>query len=280
MKTLSSTLEAFYAGGKQTVATCWKITRKDGIVLSYTTHQEALVIASITYSPIQSLEQSVSETTSELERDSLSVNGAMIASNIDRADLLSGKFDNAEIELFQVNYADVTMGTNQLRRGNLAEIKLDDLQFTAEIRGLSERLRKVVGRLAFITCDADLGDTRCGVNLDTFTDGRIATTVTSVTNNRQFTCSTLTPAVGWFDNGKATFTSGLNAGLAFNVKSYTAGGVIVLTRTPPYTISLADGVTVEVGCLKRFAEDCTTKFANHGRFRGFHFIPGIDKMNL
>ena len=42
MRTLPPELAAAIAGPVTTLATCWRLTRKDGIVLGFTDHDEAL----------------------------------------------------------------------------------------------------------------------------------------------------------------------------------------------------------------------------------------------
>ena len=60
--------------------------------------------------------------------------------------------------------------------------------------------------------------------------------------------------------------------------AHTAGGSIELQEPMPYAIAAADQATFFAGCLKRATEDCTTKFANIVRFRGFPKLPGQDQM--
>ena len=44
-------------------------------------------------------------------------------------------------------------------------MKREGQAFTAEVRGLSERLAQESGRLYTATCSADLGDGRCSIDL-------------------------------------------------------------------------------------------------------------------
>jgi hypothetical protein len=46
----------------------------------------------------------------------------------------------------------------------------------------------------------------------------------------------------------------------------------------PYPIVTGDACTLYAGCMKRFIEDCKTKFDNTVRFRGFPFVPGDDQI--
>ena len=53
-----------------------------------------------------------------------------------------------------------------LAKGTLGEVRREGAAFTAELRGLSQRLDEETGRLYTATCSADLGDARCTIDLD------------------------------------------------------------------------------------------------------------------
>jgi hypothetical protein len=49
MKTISTALAEHLAGDVTTLATCWKITRRDGVVLGFTDHVRDLDVDGVTY---------------------------------------------------------------------------------------------------------------------------------------------------------------------------------------------------------------------------------------
>jgi hypothetical protein len=89
---------------------------------------------------------------------------------------------------------------------------------------------------------------------------------------------TVTPfgTSGYFEHGVITFTSGLNAGISREVKSY-APGTIVLQLPFPYQSAIGDGYTMTAGCDKANTT-CKVKFSNLLNFRGEPHLPGIDKL--
>lgn len=106
-----------------------------------------------------------------------------------------------------------------LAKGRLGEVRREGTAFTAELRGLSDRLAQDSGRLYSATCSADLGDSRCKIDL---TDAAFhgSGTVVALSATSTFTASGLDSFDdGWFTAGKLTFTGGANAGLAVEVKS-------------------------------------------------------------
>lgn len=275
MKTISAALKAHLAQEVTTVATCMLVTRLDGAVFGFTDHSQDLLVSGVTYLASTGYTQSAIKTTSALNVDNLETVAWLDASSITDADMLAGLWDYAQVEIFLVNYADLTMGTMQLRKGWLGQINTGRTAFSAELRGMMQPLQQDVGRIYTASCDADLGDARCGVNLVTFT---VTGTVTSVTSQAAFADSSRTEADGLFQYAKLTWTGGLNAGLSMEVKSYMqAGGVFSLQQSMPYAVTVGDAYSVYSGCDKQ-RSTCVATFNNVVNFRGFPDVPGQDRM--
>lgn len=277
MKSVGASLLAHMQGEVTTLCTCWKVTRTDGQVFGFTDHSENLTISGITYSASTGYTATAIKSTSALNVDNLDVQGALDSSTITDGDLLAGLWDFATVEIFLVNYADTSMGSMNLRKGNIGNVQTGRGAFVTELRGMMQRLQQAVGRLIMPACNADLGDARCGVNLGTFPNGTVPDTITSVVSNRNFICSSLAPVSGWFDGGLVTFTSGLNDGLQMEVKAYATGGAILLFLPMPYTVQVGDTITITAGCDKAHTT-CNSKFSNTINFRGFPHLPGIGRI--
>src|SRR5690606_8561762 len=69
------------------------------------------------------------------------------------------------IEIFLVDWSNPESRL-LLRAGNLGEVRREDSAFSAEVRGIAHRLDEERGRIFAATCDADLGDARCTIDLD------------------------------------------------------------------------------------------------------------------
>lgn len=269
MKSISGPLLAHIQSEVTTLATCWKITRKDATVMGFTTHIDDLVISGVTYqSDVGSYAASAIRSTSDLSVDNLDLGAVFDSAAITEADLLAGKYDYASVEIFAVNYADLSMGTLPLRAGTLGEVSAEGGSFNAELRGLAQALQQVIGRTYSKRCDADLGDSRCTITLAAYT---VTGTVSSFSSKSVFVGSSVPTRAG----GKLTWTSGLNSGLFMEVKSLS-GSTITLVQPMPYAIAATDAYSVYAGCDKLPAT-CKTVFNNIINFQGFPFIPGPDK---
>jgi uncharacterized phage protein (TIGR02218 family) len=152
------------------------------------------------------------------------------------------------------------------------------LAFVAEVRSLAHLLNQTVGRTFQHACDAELGDARCGVDLD---DPAFKATgsVTSVIGDRSFAASGLGGfAAGWFTLGRLSWTGGANTGRLAEVASHdvvSGARRLTLLEAPVRPIAVSHDFVVRAGCDKR-VETCRDRFANAVNFRGFPHIPGQD----
>jgi uncharacterized phage protein (TIGR02218 family) len=277
---ISAELDAFYAAGGPTIARIVKMTRRDGLVLAVTLdHDQDITFEAVTYKPVFGMSPSTVETSSSLNVDNLDAKGALLALGINAADIDAGLWDLCDVRVMRVNWADLTMGAEKIKRGNFGEISIGRGTFSNEIRGITQKLAQTLGDVVSPSCNADLGDTRCGIEMvegsRKFSGVAVSTIVAA---QRAFTASGLTQTAGFFDGGKVTWTTGLNTGLSKEIKTHTAGGHIELQEPMPYSVAITDQGTFFTGCLKRFTEDCLGKFNNAPRFRGFPSIPGQDQM--
>ena len=272
MKALTAPTLAHLAQETTTLSTCWKVTRKDGQNYGFTDADHALTIDGILYKATSGYTRSAVSSDSALSVSNLDVDGILSDDAITDADLLSGRWDFAEIRIFQVNRNDLTQQIKQ-RRGWFGIVTVKENSFVVELRGLAQMLQSPAGKLYLASCRADLGDTACGVNVAALT---VAATITSLTNNRVFTATSLTQATGFFVGGLVTFTSGLNAGLSMEVRSF-ASGTITLQQPMPYEVVVSDTFTVYPGCDKSVAK-CRDTYNNIINFRGEPYVPGIDAL--
>lgn len=274
MRPITPNLTAHLQGEVTTLATCWKITRTDGVVKTFTDLDSDIVFASLTYFSIAGFTPSSVETKDNFSVDNVEVQGMFQAGYITAPDLLAGKYDFAEVEIFIVNYMDISQGRMLLRRGRLGEVTMQKDTFIAELRGLAENLQQTIGELYQPSCRAILGDSECKKVLTSFT---FTGTVTTVTSGLIFTSNALTQAAGYFTGGQITWTSGNNNGLKMEVKEF-ANKQVVLAQAMPYAIQVGNSFQIVAGCDKTH-QTCISKFNNIINFRGEPFVPGTDAIS-
>ena len=141
-----------------------------------------------------------------------------------------------------------------------------------------QRLNHVSGRLFENTCDADLGDERCRVDLNQQqfkTNGAVV----DLLDPQTFVVSGLTDySAGWFDRGLLRWTSGNNLNQQVEVDLQVKAGTqdkIRIWLPMPSPIAAGDTFSIIAGCDKQFVT-CREKFSNSVNNRGFPHIPGND----
>ncbi|WP_395408547.1 DUF2163 domain-containing protein [Pseudoduganella sp. UC29_106] len=276
---MSSELKAHFAQPVTSICHLVKMTRRDGFILAVTPdYDQNITFDGTTYISAFGVIPTAAETSAALNVDTMEVTGALQAMGVNEADIAAGLWDLCEVHPLRVNYMDLSMGAEILNRYTFGEISLGRSSFTAEFRGITQKLQQTLADVVSPTCNANLFDARCGV-LETEGVYKFSTqAITTATSQRQFTVSALTQDADFFTAGKVTFSSGANAGLSMEIKQHSAGGVIVLQEPMPYPVAEDDELTVWAGCRKRATEDCLGKFDNIIRFRGFNKIPGQDQM--
>ena len=277
MRIIPEDLQQRLDSGVTTLCRCWRLMRRDGIVQGFTDHDEDVPLDDIVCRAGTGLTASEATQQLGLAVGGSEISGALSDASLSEDDLAAGRYDAASVEVWLVDWSAPHLRM-LLARGVLGEIRRDGLAFTAELRGLSHRLAEESGRLFTATCAADLGDSRCGIDLDRpafLGSGMVAALVAT----SAFTASGLSGfADGWFTGGRLTFERGANAGLSVEVKTHRLDdGVATLTlwQTMPFPLAADDAFTVTAGCDKRF-QTCVTRFSNAANFHGFPHIPGND----
>jgi len=269
MRSISSSFQTHLDTGVTTLCHCWLLTLRDDTRYGFTDHDEPLAFDGVTFTPASGLDAGALQSATGLAADNIEVVGALSDDAITESDLERGRFDDAEADIFRVNWADPDSRV-LLFRGSLGETTRGPLAFSAELRGMAHRLDQPQGRAYLRRCDAELGDARCGVSL-----APVVGTVTAIAPHGTLTVTGL-PTGDAYTHGLLTWTSGANTGHASPVRDQS-GDALTLWSPPPDAIAPGDTFSATMGCDKRF-ETCRTRFANAPRFRGFPHMPGDDWM--
>lgn len=167
--TISAALAAHYAGSTHTLATLWKVTLDSGTVYGFTNHDVDITYLGTTYRAATGFSPTDVASASDLSVDNLDVQGVLTSPAITEADLHAGVWDFAAVVVMEVNWADLTMGHRPIRTGHIGEVSIDRGTFRAELRGMMQAYSRTLGELTSAGCRAQLGDSRCTVNLTPFT---------------------------------------------------------------------------------------------------------------
>ena len=152
------------AGGAARLCHVWLVTRQDGRRLGFTDHDEPLDIGGLRCSAASGWTAGAAQAELGLQPGSAAVTGALDAEAVDAAELDSGAWDGAAVELRRVDWERPDLFVS-LWKGRVARVTRTGEQFEAEVEGPLALLDRVAGRTYGRTCDAALGDARCRADL-------------------------------------------------------------------------------------------------------------------
>lgn len=275
MKNIPSALAAHYASPVTTLAHLWRIALTNGTVLCVTDQDQDIVFGGEKYIAAAGFTPTAVQTTSDLAVDNLNVEGLLALGMISTASVLAGDLDRASVTIRRCNYASIADGTELLRQGWIGQVTTTKAGFNAELRGLIQLLQQPVGVALLPSCGADLGDSKCGVNLAARTASGTVGAVTSA--GRAWVDASLAGTTAdYYTYGVVTWLTGGNAGRRMEVKSYDkTTGAIELQQPMAVEVVTGDTYNIVPGCDKTLGT-CTNRFSNAANFRGFAHIPGPD----
>ncbi len=277
MKNIDPALDQHLSGTVTTLCRCWRLQRRDGQVFGFTDHDRNISFGGVLYEAGSGLSAGEIEQRAGLNADSQQVSGALVSGRITEADIRADRYDGARIESFLVNWSDPQERLLE-RISTLGEIIREDGHFRAELRGAAAALDQTTGRRFSRVCDADLGDTHCGINLQLALWTAIGA-VSEVIDDLNLRVSGIDGfPVNHFTGGRMALASGANSGAVLGISGHfpgVGGSVLSLWKLPAFPVSQGDVFSITAGCDKRFST-CRDRFANSRNFRGFPHIPGND----
>jgi uncharacterized phage protein (TIGR02218 family) len=255
-------------GPLTSIALCWRIERSDGAGLALTSHDEAISFGTTSFDAAPGMLPAAIQRKGGLEPNGGEIAGAITSGALDDGDLALGRWDGARVKMSAVDWQEIGAGEVALLRGELGEVRLEQGEFKAELRGAAARLEAAICPETSPECRAELGDKKCRVDLA----GRsMLATVVEVDGRNLVLDQTVSADFLW---GKARFLTGANCGLVTVVVGIE-GTSIELRDTARAAIEIGDRIELRHGCDKSFAT-CSSRFANSANFRGEPHLPGND----
>lgn len=164
MRPVPQEMAARIESGAATLCHVWLLTRTDGERLGFTDHDRDLTIEGVTCRAASGWTAGAGESATGSVAGSRSLSGVLDADVMRAEDIDAGLFDRAGIELWRVDWARPDLRV-RLFRGRITGVTRQGEGFTADVEGPLAALERVIGRTYARTCDATLGDARCGVSL-------------------------------------------------------------------------------------------------------------------
>lgn len=284
MRTFSTALSTHLSSEVTTLAMLVKIRRTDGVSLGFCSLDVPITLDGLTYFPTDSLIPSSLESSPTMAADNVDVVGVLTDDRIKGDDLLAGKYDDAVVDVFKVNYLALPTSLSDIQniwfllRATIGNVSVNETSFTAELRSAKDYFQRDFMEMYQPLCRVKkLGDDRCKVDTSAIT---FSYTVTSVTDAKTFVHSSTAQADGYFNYGILKWTGGVNNGQEVVVKSYQTNKIVTLVDPMFYGITVGDTFRMTRGCDRRFST-CRDVFNNVLNFRGEpeHLMGGTDRLS-
>lgn len=163
MRQISDAFAARLAAAETSLCLCWRFERADGEVFGATDHDVALAFDGVAYEPAVGLAGVSFTSSSGLAPGHASARGALALGFIREDQLEAGVWDGARVDVWQVDWRAPTHRV-VIWSGRLSEVSRQGQSFAAELVSLKADLERMIGRVYARTCDAALGDARCGID--------------------------------------------------------------------------------------------------------------------
>ncbi len=253
-----------------TIAFCWRLERRDGIALGFTTHDRDLMRGGLTYRAAPGMLPSSISVSDGFQAESLDIKGALTSDAISAADLAAGRWDGAQVSVFMIDWEAPEGEAYAVARGELGEVWIKADAFEAELRGPAALLDAPPAEQTSPECRAMLGDRKCRVDMT----GRTRLTRIAAIVADEIVEVEAAGDDNEFGGGRLRWLGGANSGLESAVLRSEAA---VLTLYEPPVLPPAPGDLIEIveGCDKMLTT-CAARFGNALNFRGEPHLPGMD----
>lgn len=253
----------------ETVAIWWRLERRDGVTLGFTSHDRDLAFDGLLHRTAPGMVPSAIRRTADFEADSAEVAGALSHDSIREADLAAGRFDGGSIAMGLVDWE--TLERMTLYAGTIGTVGHEGAGFSAELRSVKDLLaRQIVPRTA-PTCRAEFCAEGCTLSASAYTH---QATLAAISADRSAVRVSGGPAAGLLAFGTLRWIDGPEAGLVRRIEAVD-GTWLMLDRTTPEAVEIGTRIELREGCDHTLAT-CATRFGNAVNFQGEPFLPGND----
>lgn len=254
----------------ETVATFWRILRRDGVTLGFVTHDADLWFDGVLHRASPGMVPSSIRKSAGFEADSAEVKGTLTHDAIAEIDLASGRFDGAAVRIGLVDWE--SGETLLLYAGILGTIGCEDGQFSAELISRKAELQRDPVPRTSPACRAAFCGPGCNLNAAAFTREMSVEQIDITANMIRVDDA---PDAANHVGGTLRWLDGPMAGMAMGIVSIDTAGNLLLDVPLDAEIPVGARARLREGC-DHTLDTCSTRFGNAVNFRGEPFLPGND----
>jgi len=254
----------------ETVATYWRVLRRDGVALGFTSHDRDLWFDGLVHAASPGMVPFAIRRTSDLEADSAEVQGALTHDAISAADLAAGLFDQAQVRIGLVDWE--TGEHLILYAGAIGAVSEQDGQFSAELVSRKAELKRDPTPRTSPSCRATFCGPGCNLSPLPFTHEVHVTAIDFEANAVTFD-KAIEP--GLLQSGTLRWLDGPQAGMETTIMGEDLSGGHVLAWPIAELAVPGCAVRLREGC-DRTLGTCASRFSNAVNFQGEPYLPGND----
>ncbi len=253
----------------ETTATFWRVLRRDGVSLGFTTHDEDLWFDGLSHRAAPGMVPSAIRRSAGFEADSAEVEGALSHDSIGAFDLAIGRFDGARVLIGVVDWE--SLERHVIYRGSIGTVSEEAGTFSADLVSRKAELQRDPVPRTSPSCRAAFCGPGCTLAAVRFTHAGVLGSFDLASNGAAVTTDT---ALSNLNGGTLRWLDGPYAGQTSGIAGVQSGKLLLaipLDSAPP----VGTRVSLREGC-DRTLETCATRFANAINFQGEPFLPGND----
>ncbi|GAB5348911.1 DUF2163 domain-containing protein [Alteriqipengyuania sp. 357] len=246
----------------------WRIERRDGVTLGFTSHDRNLALDGLVLQAAPGIRPGALRQTAAIEGDDAQMEGVLTHAAISAADLAAGRFDGASVSMGRIDWQ--TGEAQTLFGGTIGQTEQVSDGFSAQLRSPKAALDFDPVPRTSPACRARFCGPGCNLSPPRFTHEASVLVLDRAADAVSF--GELAPApfvfgeLRWLDGPAAGLRQGIVAG---------ESGMLVLDG--PLAEGVGPGTRAELreGCDRTIAT-CSARFDNALNFRGEPFLPGND----
>lgn len=262
----------FFARELEGTATFWRVLRRDGVALGFTSHDRDLALGSLRLQSAPGMLPAAIRRSADFSADSAEIGGALSHDAIAADDLSHGKYDGAVVESGVIDWE--TGDCAVLYRGEMGAVSQEGPGFEAELLSAKAALARDDIPRTSPTCRAQFCGPECGVDPAPQTTDAVLDGVNPDSNSVSFTQPGRSIDTALFANGTVRWMDGPHSGVAMTVIA-VSGEWFILDKPLASAIEPGTRARLRTGCDHTIAA-CAGRFSNAANFRGEPFVPGND----
>lgn len=258
----------FFRKELEGVATFWRIMRRDGVTLGFTSHDRDMYFDGIVHRAAPGMVPSAIRKSGDLSPDSAEVQGVLSHSSIRADDLAIGRFDAARIAVGAVDWE--TLDRAIIYEGSLGSITQEGGSFAAELISAKAKLDIDFVPRTSPTCRAQFCGPGCTLTAQRFSAEAALSVSDSISNTVKF--SGLEEHL--YSHGELRWLDGPYCGIRSQIIDVSSLGFTIDTPVPS-TLETGTRARLTQGC-DHLLKTCSERFGNAVNFQGEPFLPGND----